>query len=476
MSSGVPQVRDVGGASGDPVAAGGSQRRDPHRGEPPGLSELCRRWLAAPVALLASALAVVCVISLADILPQVGLLFGSNERFVGWAGLGVCLGVGVTAVSLLLMRRTGAGPSLSAGAAAAVFGLALGYRVIDDLQVGLAFVMLGAAVGGLLTGAAGMAFELPGRFRTAVLLAWVVPLVSGWPLVAWVALHDTATDEAQLTVHPSVWALAPVSAVIVLWSVVSMLVEPPRVQAPAAASWETAWSALLVVLVVGALAVMVAGFEPGIDVGWLRPLVVGVAGLVVVALAAVALVVPAVPARIGYVAVLVVCLSLPTCVQLMLVVTDAGAWRVSWIGAGLLAVFGVVGAGLGWRWPATSSWAAMLVLAGACAGAWVMPDGMWTMFAAAAPLMAAAGAGTAAGVRLCTSSPTALRFVMLTVVGVILLGVTLAIPLGWSLGGAVASTTEDARAAGRVFLGLTFAAAVLAAAYIATLTPRLRAG
>lgn len=438
-----------------------------------GLSELCRRWLAAPVAFLASALAVVCVVSVADVLPDVALLFAANERFVGWAGLGVGVGVLTSAGSLLLMRRTGAGPSLSTGAAAAVFGLALGHRVVDDLQVALALVMLGAAVGCLLTGAAGMAFELPGRYRVTVLLAWIAPLVAGWPVLAWAALHDAASDEAQLTVHPSVWVVAPVSALIVLWSVVSMLVEPPRVQAEAATLWETAWPALLVVLVLGALAVMVVGFEPSIDVVWLRPIVIAVAGLVVVGLAAVAVAIPVVPARIAYVTLLVGALCVPACVQLMLVVTDAGALRVTAAGAGLLAAAGVLGVAVGWRWAPTASWAALLVMAGACAGAWVMPDAMWPMLAATAPFMLAAGAAAAAGVRLCTATPMSLRFCVLTVVGVLLLGSTLSIPLGWSLGGAVASSTDDARAAGRVFLGLTCAAAVLAAAYIGTLTPQL---
>lgn len=440
----------------------------------PGFSERCRRWLAAPVALLASALAVVCVVSVADILPDVGLLFGANERFVGWAGLGVGVGVLASAAALLLMRRTGAGPSLSTGAAAAVFGLALGHQVVDDLQVALALVMLGAAVGCLVTGAAGMAFELPGRYRAAVLLAWITPLVSGWPVLAWAALHDAAAAEAQLTVHPSVWVLAPVSALIVLWSVVSMLVEPPRVHAEVAGSWDTAWSALVVVLVVGALAVMVAGFEPSIDVLWLRPLVIAVAGLVVVGLAAVAWAVPVVSARAAYVALLVAALCVPASVQLMLVVTDAGAQRVTAPGAGLLAVAGVVGVGVGWRWAPRASWAALLVMAGASAGAWVMPDTMGPMLAATAPFMVAAGAAAAAGIRLCAATPMSLRFCVLTVVGLLLLGATLSIPLGWSLGGAVGSSTDDARAAGRVFLGLTFAAAVLAAAYIGTLTPLLR--
>lgn len=102
-----------------------------------------------------------------------------------------------------------------------------------------------------------------------------------------------------------------------------------------------------------------------------------------------------------------------------------------------------------------------------------MPNAMWPMLAATAPFMVAAGAAAAAGVRLGTATPMSLRFCVLTVVGVLLLGATLSIPLGWSLGGAVASSTGDARATGRVFLGLTFAAAVLAAAYIGTLTPRL---
>nr|MDQ3308331.1 hypothetical protein [Actinomycetota bacterium] len=112
-------------------------------------------------------------------------------------------------------------------------------------------------------------------------------------------------------------------------------------------------------------------------------------------------------------------------------------------------------------------------VAGAAAGSWVMADGPWVMFASAAPLTLGAGAAIAAGIRLSSSGAMELRYAAMTVVGVIMIGVSISIPLGWSLGGAVASNADDARAAGRVLFGLTFAAAVLAAGYTATLGPRV---
>ncbi|MEJ7774300.1 MAG: hypothetical protein WKF72_05760 [Nocardioidaceae bacterium] len=442
---------------------------------PPAIAEVARLWLAPPVALLASCLALVCLTSVPDVVTDLEPLSAANERFVGWAGVGLIVALAVAAVGVLTAPRVGPGPALSLGAAAAVFGLALGSDIVDDLQAGLAFCLLGLAVGGLVSGAACMSLELDGRWRSASLIAWVVPLAAGWPMVTWVALHDAEIETGRIALHPSVWVLAPVSAVLVLWSVLSMLIEPVRVRRASEAAWESAWSSLLTVCGVTALLIMVLGFDPEISAAWLRPLVIVVTAALVVALVGVVTTIPTANARMGYVCVAVTGLCLPTCLQLAVVVSDAGQARVGWPVPALLALMGVVGVSVGWMLADRVVWPAFIVVAGAAAGSWVMADGPWVMFASAAPLTLGAGAAIAAGIRLSSSGAMELRYAAMTVVGVIMIGVAISIPLGWSLGGAVASNVDDARAAGRVLFGLTFAAAVLAAGYTATLRPRVGA-
>jgi len=439
---------------------------------PPAIAAVARLWVAPPVALLASSPPLVCLTTVPDVVTDLEPLSAANERFVGWAGVGLIVALAVAAVGVLTAPRVGPGPALSLGAAAAVFGLALGSDIVDDLQAGLAFCLLGLAVGGLVSGAACMSLELDGRWRSASLIAWVVPLAAGWPMVTWVALHDAEIETGRIALHPSVWVLAPVSAVLVLWSVLSMLIEPVRVRRASEAAWESAWSSLLTVCGVTALLIMVLGFDPEISAAWLRPLVVVVTAALVVALVGVVTTIPTANARMGYVCVAVTGLCLPTCLQLAVVVSDAGQARVGWPVPALLALMGVVGVSVGWVLADRVVCPAFIVVAGAAAGSWVMADGPWVMFASAAPLTLGAGAAIAAGIRLSSSGAMELRYAAMTVVGVIMIGVAISIPLGWSLGGAVASNVDDARAAGRVLVGLTFAAAVLAAGYTATLRPR----
>jgi len=53
----------------------------------------------------------------------------------------------------------------------------------------------------------------------------------------------------------------------------------------------------------------------------------------------------------------------------------------------------------------------------------------------------------------------------------LLTGLVTAVPLGWALGGDVPVGEDDARAAGRALLGLTFALCVLALGYLSLLLP-----
>ena len=437
------------------------------RSDRPTSAERVRRWLATPVAFLASAVAVLCTISVADVAPALLPLSLTNERLVGWAGAGVAAACAVAVLALVTMRRTGAGPVLALGAASSVFGLALADNIVDGTQLAIAALTLGVAVGALLTGAAGMALELPSRYRTPTLLAFVVPLVVGSPLVTWWSLRSGDADSVELTVHPPVGLLAPVTGLIVLWAVISMLIEAPRAHAEPL-GWEPAWAMYVGVLVAASVAVMLLGFEPDVDRGWLRSLVMLVVAVVLAGMALVLRAVPSGQAAAGFAVVSLAGLAGPACVQLLVIVSDAGDVRVDWPVLGLLVAGGLVGVAAGWRWHFLASAVAPLVLAAAAAGAWVMPDAAWPMVAAAGPFMAAFGAALAAGVRLCTVSPMALRFGVLAVVASTSLGAVLSLALGWTLAGDVAASTDTARSAGRVLLGLTFAAAVLAAAYVVT--------
>src|SRR4051812_28827151 len=196
-----------------------------------GPAERIRVRFAAPVAFLASCLGVVCVVSVPDVVSTLQDLSLVDARFVGWAGVGAALGVIAAATALAGVGRFGSGPPLSLGAAAAVFGLALAAQVIDPFQLSLSLMLLAGAAACLLAGGASMTFELPRRPRRLVMAAWALPIVSAWPLMAWISGHVAvlAVDDApRLTTHPSVWLLAPASALIVVWSALSMLIEPAR--------------------------------------------------------------------------------------------------------------------------------------------------------------------------------------------------------------------------------------------------------
>lgn len=438
-----------------------------------GGAERIRVLLAVPVAFFASCLGVVCVVSIPDVVSSVQALAVVDERFVGWAGVGVVVGALAAATAFVAVGRIGPGPPLSLGAAASIFGLALAASVIDPFQLTLAQLLLGGAVGCLLAGAASMTFELPSQHRRAVMVAWAVPVVAGWPLLAWFSRHVVlaADDAPRLTAHPSAWLLAPVSVLIVVWSALSMLIEPQRAATVSGPAWDSAWTAVLATVAGAGLATMALGFDPGVPRGWLRPLVLFATGVVVVALTGVTMLIPDPPARVGYAGLVLVMLCFPVTVQLIVVVTDAGDTRISgWVAAAMVAA-SVLGATAGGIQP---SWmpAFLFVLAGGCAGSWVMPDDQGWMMAGALPLCLGAGAVFGAGIRQTAASAVGWRLGAMAVVALALIGSVLGVAASWALGGDIPSDTEAARAAGRVFLGVTFALSVLASAVVSVLSPR----
>jgi hypothetical protein len=439
-----------------------------------GLAERLRLGLAVPVAFLSSLLGVLCVVCLPDVVTTIANLSLLDTRFVGWAGVASAVTVGTGATALLVVTRIGPGPALSLGAAAAVFGIALSREVIESFQLTLALLLLGAAVGCLLGGSASMTFELPDRLRRRAMAAWAVPVVSAWPLLAWLSQHvDPLTGDTapRLTYHPSVWILAPASALIVLWSAVTMLIEPQRASVRSGPVWETAWTALLGTGLASALATMAIGFDPNLPHGWLRPIVLFVSGAIVATLAVLTLLLPIGWARIGYLLLVFVLVMFPTTVQLLVIVADGGDSRVPWWLAALMVLVTVLGSWLGAvrpRWV----WLSLLVVAAACAGAWVMPDSPAWMAASGLPLCLATGAVFGTGVRHLAATAVGWRHGALAVVVVASLGTVTGVAVSWALGGDIPSDVDAARAAGRVFLGFSFAFAVMTAAVVSVLAPR----
>ncbi|MGH3499821.1 MAG: hypothetical protein ACRDQA_02790, partial [Nocardioidaceae bacterium] len=302
----------------------------------------------------------------------------------------------------------------------------------------------------------------------------VVPLVAGWPLLGWRALHHDSPGVVDLAVHPALWVVAVVSAALVLWAALAMLLDPPRSFDLTGQGWEIPWQVLAVVVAGVLIAVMLVGFAPDLQAVWLRPIVLVVSAAGVIGLALTTLLVPLLSARVGYVAILVVSVCAPTCVYLLLTTADVAGGEVSAPVVLVLTAAALAGSGVGWRRPMVSVELGLLVLAASAAGGWVMPSHGWWMAAAVAPFMLGSGACLVGGVRLSLTSPMTLRFAAAALVGAVLLGLLGAAPVSWALAGDAPVGAGGARAGGRAILGLTFAASVLGAAYVSVLASRLR--
>jgi hypothetical protein len=163
--------------------------------------------------------------------------------------------------------------------------------------------------------------------------------------------------------------------------------------------------------------------------------------------------------------------TFPTTVELLVMVADDGASHVSWWLALVLSGVTVLGAAVGARRP-RHVWLSLLVVAAACAGAWVMPDSPGWMAASGLPLCLAMGAVFGAGLQHTVATAVGWRLGAMAVVVVASLGTTIGIAMAWALGGDIPADVDAARAAGRVFLGFTFAFAVMAAAVVSVWSPR----
>lgn len=445
--------------------------------------ERLRRALVPLVAFLAACLGSACLLNLADVALEARDLLVVNDRFAGWAGVGACVGICIAVLAVLAAPRFGAAVPLAMGAAAAVFGLALGRSIFDDVQLALAVVMLGVATGGLLGAAVCLTLEPPAPRRSLTAVAWGVPMVAMIPVLDWLALDSSTSDTLRLALPPPVWPLAIVSVLLVGWSALALLSEPddaPPGQldggqgAQGGEGAESAWTTLLLAALLPTVAAMLLGFEPDISAEWLRPLVIVASAVTVLGLGFACFAMPSAGVRIGYVAVAVVMLCWPACIGLLLLVIrgDAGESRLL---LGVVVAAAAASAALGcWR-PVLGVVGGLLLLAGGAAGAWALPGSHLLLAVPVAAMAGGAGAGLLGGLRFSLASPLGVRLVGAAAVSAAILGVLLTLPLSWALGGGLAMSPAAASADARVVLGLTFAAAVLGAGYAATLTPRVSA-
>lgn len=437
--------------------------------------ERCRRTLAVPVCWLAASLAMVCLVSPLTIVANRRDLEFVGSRLAGTVILGAGVAVGVAAIATLTGGRAGAGPSLAVGVSASVFGLPLAAEIQSSRQASLALVMLGIAVGGLLSGCVLAALELTSGRRRLALVGLAIPLLVGPPMVMALGRVEGGQDFARLVPQPPVWALAVAAVTIVLYSAMSLLMEPSiHRQLRGPEPWgnrSDGWFPL-VAFAAGAwvLALLLAFQSEFVPTSWLRPLVIVGFGAVLLALVWVAMSPTGRRERAAYVGLTTVLLGGPSSTTYLVAATDvtAAELHVGWWT--LLAVAALVGAVAGLRWPDGSQAWGLLIVAGACAGGWIMGDDRWIALAAAGPLVFGC-AMVLVGVlgRRGVSANLMDRLALLVVV-VLMGGLVCQVALvGWGLSGYLPVEPDSVQSAGRVMLGLTFAVSVLAAAYVSVL-------
>lgn len=418
------------------------------------------------VALLASCLGLACMLNIADLAGEAHDLSMVNSRFAGWAGVGSCVGICLVLLATAAAPRVGAAAPLAVGTAAAVFGLALGRSVFDEVQLTLALLMLGLAVGGLLGGAVCLTLEPPGLHRRVTVVAWALPLVAAPGVFDWLALRESSSESIRLVLRLPVWPLAAVSVLLVAWSTVTLLLQSGDDRAGTVGS-EGAWTALVVATVMPTVAVMLVGFEPDINTEWLRPLVIVAAAVTVLGLGFACFSMPSHAVQVGFAAVIVVMLCWPVCIALLLRLSAASGGVPSVLLAVVL-VSAATGAAVGARRPRLGVVGGLLVVAAGAAGAWSLPSSKDLLAVPVAVLASGAAAALLGGLQFGLVTPLGVRLVGAAAVTAAMLGALLSLPLGWALGGHPPDSIAHASADARVFLGLTFAAAVLGAGFTAT--------
>jgi hypothetical protein len=436
--------------------------------------ERVRLWLAPLVCLLATSLGICCVLSTASILRSVTALSLLDGRWVGWSAVSAMLAVAAAAATVITLERVGSGPALALGAAAAVVGLLLGSGVDGRGELILAVAACGLAVGGLLAGAAGMVATLPPTWATAVFVTWTIPVVAAWaPLVRALPTRPSSglpsgglrgEALADLVVPMRGEVIAAAVLVIVAWSVLTMLFEPVHKRPASPQALQYAWTVLLTVAAMASLVMMVLGFDPQLPRIWLRPAIVVATVAIAAGWGLLIVVLPTTALRLAHVGVTVVAATVPATVTFAVLFVDSGEVRLSWHVVAMLAVVASLGALAGTRRASLIVAVGVTVMTLSALGVWVMANEQWAMFAAAAPLSAAAGAVMVGAFRLAGPHSSASLMLVLTAISAFVVGQVVAVPLSWALMGDVPTATGTVFAAGRLQAGLTVAVASLAAA------------
>lgn len=427
------------------------------------------------VTLLSSSLMLCCLVTLPDVVLGWRELSALDDRLAGWGGVAVVVTMATSGISLALGTRLGAGPPLALGVVAGVFGLALSREMGSGAQAVLAILTLALAVGALFAAGLCLSEGLPPSQARLALLGWLIPLVAGWGLLGWLTTHEWSADATHVALHPPAWTLALTAVVLLLGAIATLLLEPRRQPDPWRSGWEDAWGALAMVVVGAACVVMLVGFQPELSSTWARPVVLLSLAVVLGGVAACGWVLPLDTARPAYVAVVVACLVGPGCVHALLLVPVRSSGPLSaWL-LPILAAASLMGAWAGWRTASEGATAGLVVMTLAFAGGWVMPANQWAACAAAAPLCAGVAATGAGGLRTAASTRTGLRYVSLSGLGALLLGLICAAPIAWAFGAEMTGGEQaDLRPGGRVLLGLSFAITVLAAAVVSVLRSQRR--
>jgi hypothetical protein len=435
-------------------------------------AERVRRQFAPVVAAVACSLAVLCTTSLAALLTRPGHLPGLSDEFVGLLALAATLTLATALAGLLVARHVGAGLPLMVGAASAAIALVVGDDLIDTSDLLVAAIVSGLAAGGLVGGAASLPFELPWPAARLTTVAWVFPLVVGWPVQAWAALTADAAAPRLVVPHPHGLAFLGV-AIVAVFGAQSLMVQPSQARSDSS-GWRDAWLALVGALVVLCLLAILVGVDASLHLFWLRPVVLVATALALAIWVLVTMLVPTPAAKIAFLAVSFVGASVAPSVQLLVVADAFGPGSSGSVGSAIVVIAaGAGGTVIGYRRPRQGVVIGLCAVAAMAFLAWPGYGSGWVSTTVLAMLIGAAAATAAGGFALGLESEAALRLVSFGFVSGLVTGLLLAIPLGWALIGDLALTPDSSRANARVFLGLVFSAAVLVAAHSAVLGHRI---
>jgi hypothetical protein len=361
-----------------------------------------RSMLAPAVVLLSSTLAACCVVH-----P-----YWLEYRALAFApltdGYALCVVVGSIvavvgfAVVLLVAPVLGPGPPIAVGAASAVFGLLAGRVVHESGELLFVCIALGVGFAGL---AAGGLVEVTrsDHPRRLVAVAWVLPLLLSWPWTTWVARHDLLHSAARLAPPVPVWTVVGAGAVLAAWSTYALLTDAPdtgRVASTTEAMQNAWFVASLGTGVAGIFALGATSDLAGLSIAWSRPLVLVGSALAIALLAAAAIPLGDTLLRPAYLCVVTSSLLGPPVLTFLVAGADAAPDRVSPVELFVLTAVGVAtGLVVAGRPRAFLVAGPTLGLVGSVP-AWLMPDGPWTMVAAAALLVAGLTATLVAGFAL----------------------------------------------------------------------------